>query len=100
MKKGKGQKMRKRKDQKMEIKEKEYENYAEIKIASPEELLDCGVNHYKKYDSHVEKYMRIGFNIGRFNGWKEIAPAWLKEFRKKRERLQYHYNNVIRYRMD
>ena len=69
--------------------------YDDLKQASPEELLEATIEHYKvkRYEGarwgRFERNgflngLRLGFKIAQANGWQEVAPAWLREYQEKK----------------
>jgi len=66
---------------------------AEIKAATPEELLEVAKNQYlwSQFMSDIEgtwrgnpeTLMDMAFRIGKGEGWRVIAPAWLEEYREQ-----------------
>lgn len=50
--------------------------YGELIEATPEELLEAAIWFYQS--DHLSKFLRLGFELARPEGWKHIAPYWLK----------------------
>lgn len=78
--------------------------YADQKAATPEELLEVVKYHYlygpaSHTDSEgrslvdPEHMMDMAFKIGRGEGWTEIAPAWLREYRARKLFLEEKEKN-------
>ena len=68
------------------------DQYAELKQASPEELLAAAIQFYKVFSPVAESYIRMGFALAGPDGWRQVAPAWLK--RKLSKANSETYNRV------
>jgi len=66
----------------------EEEAYYEIRHASNDELLEAAIHFWQSdtdegYAAHeLEKWMRIGYALAQEDGWRQVAPAWLTDWRK------------------
>ena len=59
-----------------------FDSYAELKQASPEELLEATCLYYSEEPNpEYVKGMRAGFALARPGGWQYVAPAWLRWLR-------------------
>ena len=62
--------------------------YDDLKQASPEELLEATIEELKK-GTRLTKHERnefinglvLGFKIAQEDGWQQVAPAWLRNYR-------------------
>ena len=65
--------------------------YYEIRRAKNEELLEAAIHFWKKgtneeYENYqLERWMRLGFALAQEDAWKNVAPAWLTDWRKHME---------------
>jgi len=64
--------------------------YANIKAASPEELLEAVIHHYQALNDEgpfkfvgFENNLRKGFAVAGEGGWRHVAPMWLEDYRKR-----------------
>ena len=53
--------------------------YAELRQATPEELLEAAIKFYSDLNPITEIYLKMGFALARPDGWMHVAPAWLKK---------------------
>lgn len=66
--------------------------YEDLRNATPEELLGAVVWFYRQESTisaveaeEVISLLRIGWEIARPGGWKQVAPMWLRESRKVKD---------------
>ncbi len=67
------------------------EVYKELQEAKSEELLEAAIHNWCAfYETEytefthlkIKKFLLLGFNIAQEDGWKHVAPAWLRDYRK------------------
>jgi len=68
------------------------ELYDDFKQASSQELLEATIEHYRetiqwnRYERNgFLNGLRLGFKIAQEDGWRHVAPAWLREYRERKE---------------
>lgn len=73
-----------------------YEGYEELRNASPEELLEavCGFYDKQSATGNFVSGLKIGFKIAGPDGWKEVAPIWLAEYRALHKQPFAHSGTV------
>lgn len=73
--------------------------YEELKAATSEELLEAYLLARRGWIKHRplteeemtiqgEKLIRLGFALAGKDGWEQLAPGWLKNYRKTKERQE------------
>lgn len=62
--------------------EKYYDIEAYLKQFTPKQWLEAMINLYQDNNIGIMpvEMLRIGFNLAGPDGWKTIAPFWMKEF--------------------
>lgn len=65
----------------------------DLQKASPEELIEAICFHldHQTYEAveHLKEGIRLGFAIAQKDGWKQIAPVWLEEYRTITLKIDY-----------
>jgi hypothetical protein len=63
------------------------DDYDDLKGATPEELLESVKYAWRNSKLPQEFFdgMDMGFKLGK-GDWRQVAPAWLREWRKVRDR--------------
>lgn len=56
--------------------------YDNLKQATPMELLEAACWFYAD-DPEMVRWIKFGFSLSRTDGWKQVAPHWLEQVKKK-----------------
>lgn len=61
------------------------DEYAELKAATPDERLGAAICFWKHSNPGAEEWIRLGFALAQLDGWKHVAPYWLRMWRENKD---------------
>ena len=65
----------------------------DLQKADSKELIEAICFHYDHVNceamEHLKEGIRLGFAIAQKDGWKQIAPVWLEEYRAMTLKIDY-----------
>jgi len=72
--------------------------YAELRAAAPQERLEAMILFWAgdSQNPRADYFLRLGFAVAQPDGWKQIAPAWLRAWRAKEQVKKRKGNNMSR----
>ena len=68
-----------------------HDAYEDLRSATPEQLLEAEewfVRQGTDRAGDAIYFLRLGFQLARPGGWERVAPMWLRESRKRRDRCR------------